>query len=198
MDSRLHGNDGKKPPRKEGDQKVKGEGTFLSPALSPPERMEIRKKERERRERYPNAAAANATATTGGQECPPSVGCPPPDKGGQGEKEPSRRLKSCWLPPPDKGGQGGVHRNHRDGVLGWPTDKGGQGGERSKMNGLENPFSVLLGGRVEPTVIPALLLSSPLLLSFPRKRESIFTWQGGCLAYQQTDGCPDGFPLSRE
>ena len=84
MDSRLHGNDGKKPPRKEGDQKVKGEGTFLSPALSPPERMEIRKKERERRERYPNAAAANATATTGGQECPPSVGCPPLIRGDKG------------------------------------------------------------------------------------------------------------------
>ncbi len=37
MDSRLHGNDRKRPPppRKEGDRKLKGEGTFLSPAFSP-------------------------------------------------------------------------------------------------------------------------------------------------------------------
>ena len=43
-----------------------------------------------------------------------------------------------------------------------------------------------------------LLLSLPLLLSFPRKRESIFAWQGGGLASHQTDGGPDGFPFSRE
>ncbi len=36
MDSRLHGNDGKKPPPEGGRWKVKGEGTFLSPDLSPP------------------------------------------------------------------------------------------------------------------------------------------------------------------
>ena len=39
-----------------------------------------------------------------------------------------------------------------------------------------------------PSVIPAPLLS------FPRKRESIFTWQEGRLAHQQKDG----FPFARE
>ncbi len=76
MDSRLHGNDGRRAPRKEGVRKEKERGHSCPLPLvvpPPPEKMEISKRERERRERYPNAAAANAAATTGGQECPPSV-----------------------------------------------------------------------------------------------------------------------------
>ncbi len=84
MDSRLHGNDGKrapdgkKPPRKEGDRKEKERGHSCPLPLVPSEKMEIGKKERERRARYPNATAATAAATTGGQECPPPLPAPLP------------------------------------------------------------------------------------------------------------------------
>ena len=57
--------------REIGNLKERGHSCPLP--LVPSEKMEIRKKERERRARYPNAAAATTAATTGGQECPPSV-----------------------------------------------------------------------------------------------------------------------------
>ncbi len=72
---------------------------------------------------------------------------------------------------PSSHGKAGVWQTPTDGWI--PVCTGMT--ERDPQHGKESCPPSLCHSRI-------LLSFLPLLLSFPRKRESIFTWQGGCLA----------------